>query len=474
MALFTRNKKKTGAPNEIYVDDEIVGTLDELVAQRIPLTITVKKFEKDVSVYFVDDKKELIRIQNDPFFDEFAGKTVNCGFLLDKYWHSFESKILIDKADLHLTLPEVIVMTQRRKNPRASLTAREKVKVTALEGLGSGIGVTGYCVDISVGGACMAIERAMILQQEREVQPHPDLLAKDTKLMIVKVNKIPGVPPFDAQGKVNRIFRDGMTWKMGIEFTRLAPNIESLVSRFVDERAPRIRPMRRSRKRRLEMEDARKKELSERNEAATESRNDNRPDLNFTEKKVSFFKETESASTEKNLPPQANQSAELKTCVFNEEYDFLNEPEPAVAEPAAPSMAAKTPEPQAWNRLLSMGDELKENLDFLNNISHLEWNHVDNPLKVVKTLNERKPGFLLLPWSFKNQNMLEYVQRINTAVAGVEIIIFYRHDIAPREIIIGRMAGVRNFIKLPLESTAPFLKIIDDKISAMENKGENT
>lgn len=458
MALFGK-KKRTGGANEIFLEDEILGTLDELKLQRIPLSIVYKKNERKVSVYFADDKKELVRIQNDPFFDEYVGKTVKCGFTLDKFWHVFEAKIVIQKGDTHLTLPEVITMVQRRKHARASLTAREKVKVTALEGLMAGIGVTGVAADVSIGGVCMVVERAMMLQAEREITPSPEMWKQGTKLMVVKLNRVPGVPPFDTQGKVNRIFREGMHWKIAIEFSKIPSNIEPLIARFVDQRAPRLRPIRRSRKRRLEIESEReqarmdKKAEEEQNtgaevSAAEESAvNESGDFFEPLDKDLTFVDDTGAP------PPPASTSAPTAA-----------EPEP-VPEPApAPSTVTIS-----YKRLLSLGEDLKQHLAFLEKNPEFEWLHVDSPRDLVKTLNERKPGHLLLPWIYKGQSMMDYLQRLSHALKKVDVILFFMHEISPREIIKSKMTGVHHFIKLPLENEDYLIGVLEENVESKED-----
>lgn len=462
MALFSKKSKKSIPGREVNTEDEILGYLDDVIRYRAFLTIRTKKDRFKLALYSIEEKDKLLKIQADPGLDSYANQSVQCGFSLDSTWYMFMTKLVMREHRQYLDIPDQILRKERRKSARVRISPREKVKVTVLQSLGAGVGITGVAVDVSTGGICVAIERTMILQQEREVQPSPQLLKRGTQLMVVKVNRIPGVPAFEAQGVVNRIYSDG-GWKIAIQFPTLPNKIKELIKRFVHERAPVFSPVFRSRKKRMEMEEARRKEEEENaaetvqtdqpgtEEVAADAAADTVPD-------DTPGPEAPQDTGPQLVPPPIDEPAPQDDIFAGGDLIPGLEPMPQ-EEPEPPE------EPVTGKSLISLGALLDKELDFLNSESDYTWVHVDNPIRIVKNLNEKRPRYLLLPLEFNNQSMLDYLQRIEKmgVLRDVGVILFSENDIPGREMVKSRMLGIKHILKLPLESHAQLLDILESE-----------
>ncbi len=450
MALFSRRKKSGSG---ICTEDEILGFIDDVVRNRQKLTISSKKITVVTSVYSVDDKNKIIRVQNDPELEYLEDQAVICGFSLDRTWYVFKSKVITHEGRIHVTLPEEIQRKERRKSNRTTISLREKVKVAALEGLGTGIGVTGMAVDVGTGGICMAIERAMVMQNEREVNPGYNLLDEGTELMIVKVNRLPGIPPFEVPGIVNRIDRVGK-WRLAIQFSKMPGKTEALIKNLLDSRRSPVRTVRRSRKRRMEMDAARKKEEAETaTEAAVEAKSE------ALDEPVTPEETPPSNNNRVTFTPLKTQPSSPATA----ETQMTESQDSPVSTPAAAPIEPPTPPEPPEDCLLSLGDELDKHLDLLKTKTTIKWLHVDNPLRIVRNLNEKHPRFLLLPLKFREQSMLDYLQKIAGmgVLKEVKIILLSDEEIPMREIVKSKMLGIKHMLKLPLENPDQLLEIIN-------------
>jgi hypothetical protein len=427
LTLFAKKQKdKSSTPGVIYEEDEILGYIDEVFRQRQSLSIRTKSNQWDCNLYFIDVNKKILRIEDSLGLADNENKPVQCGFSLDRAWFLFQSKIIYSEGKPHLLLPSAIKHHERRKHPRVTISPRENVRVSVLQSLGAGIGITGLCSDVSLGGICVTIERAIKMENEQKVSLHRDLLPKGTELMIVKVKSIPGVPPFDAPGIVNRLFRY-KDWKLAVEFPKLPGPIKKAIDQFIQSRYFPYKPTKRSYQRRQEIEREREKEKQEK-----EAQQDLQESETTLEKKQELLKFVSEVALEIEPPLEIEEI-----------------PSPGVEEPKLPV-------------LLSIGDELKEVLAFLENVEGYDWVPVETPLRLIKYLRERKTGFLLLPLEYKRQSMLEYLEKMSGMgiLDNIEIIILAKEQISPKDLIKCRMLGVKHTLPLPPESPDQVLKII--------------
>ncbi|MCP4220838.1 MAG: hypothetical protein GY765_39790 [bacterium] len=451
MALFSRKKKSSSGIN---TEDEILGFLDDLFQLRVNVTIQGKSGTFKSSIYFVDSKNKVARIQNDPEVDKFLDKPVKCGFSLDRTWYMFSSKVKNHNGKPHIEIPEEIVIKDRRKSPRSTVSRREGVKVSVLEGLGSGIGVSGWACDIGLKGIGVSIERAIVMQNQKEITPSPTLMKKGTKLALVKINRIPGVPVFESPGVVVRVAREG-GWKLAIELSKVPSKIEALISKLLSTRSTKPKPIRRSRKRRQERDAERAKENKDGGGGdlwASES-----PASKTTAPAAAPVVEKKAAKAdffEENQPNTGAQTTAPPTPVGSP-ADFLDADSPPAPQSSEGAGLQK-------NTLISLGGLLDRHLVFLNDMSEFHWVHVDNPMRIVKNLNEKQPRFLLLPWIFRGNSMLDYLQKIQKmgVLKDVVIVLFSEEDVPMREVVKSKMLGVKHTLKFPLDTPDQVLDIL--------------
>lgn len=261
MPIFSR-KSKSNSSDDIVIsaEDEVLAYLDEVFRKRIPMTIAYKGKEFCGDIMFMDQKNRAMRMQMtvNPALN---GAEVLVGFPLDRTWWAFKSKLVINQDKPHLMFPKAIARRERRKDPRTSFTAREQVKVTVMEGLGSGHGLFGMACDVSPNGICITIEKCMMLANEKEISPSPTLYSPNARLAFVKINKIPGMVMLETQGLAKRVFRDGNKWKCAIELDGLGRTERTAVLRFIEPRLLEFKVVKRSMKAR-EDADSRRAEPS--------------------------------------------------------------------------------------------------------------------------------------------------------------------------------------------------------------------
>lgn len=112
--------------------------------------------------------------------------------------------------------------------------------------------------------------------------------------------------------------------------------------------------------------------------------------------------------------------------------------------------------------ILSIGENLKEHLGLLQEIEGYRWIHVDSPLRIIKTFNENKTLFFFFSLNFRNQPMLEYIEKLTNMglLTDVTMVLFFKESIPPKDMIKCRMSGIEHMLKLPLESPNQVLDII--------------
>ncbi|MGE5343684.1 MAG: hypothetical protein ACM3SY_19620 [Candidatus Omnitrophota bacterium] len=478
MGIFTKKTKDTiEGPDIIGTEDEILGTLDEVFKQRIALTVRTKEKRWICNIYSLDIAKRVMRIEESHGITDCNNEPVQCGFALDRAWFVFQSKIVLSSDNKpHLLIPRAIKQMERRKNNRGTFSLREKVSVSILESLGRGVGLTGTAVDISTDGLCLVIDRAIRMENEQKLGIHSGLLDRGTSLAIIKVKGIPGVPSFEAEGIVNRISGPG-SWKLAVQFTKLPGSIRSAIEKFVSSRfiAPTL--MRRSYQRKMEMQ---KKREEQRDPEPEKPKKDLPPaqqggarsSIKFVDENVSLSELTPSPKA-KPQPAPAPPAPPLKPWKTPDFKAPAESPESIASDPTEKTEkteAADQPQPPAPPAkdeslkpvLLSLGDALKDALTFLSDVSEYDWIHIDSPMRIIKCLNERKTGYLMLPVSYKNQSMVEYLEKITHmgVLKEVNVLLFLSEPISPRDMVKCRILGIQHFIILPLEGSDQILDII--------------
>lgn len=394
MPLFRKKKQAAKGGLVLTELDEILAYLDELVRRRVPLTYVINKKSYQTDILFLESKNKAIRIQSGGTSRLPHGADATVGFALDKTWWSFKSKFVIIDDKPYLLIPKVIEHNERRKSPRCGFSPREQVKITILEGLGSGSGVFGLAKDISTDGMSMVIEKAMHLATEKEVVPSPTLFQPGTKLAMVKINRIPTAPLLEISGVAKRVYRDGK-WMFAFQFAGLSKSQEQMITRFIVPRVLEFKATRRSFKKRQEME---------------------------AEKSTGGGGASSAGSSGARRPPGATQeSAAAK-------------PEPAVEKA----------------KVLVVGDLVTELAFLAKPDSPFEVLPGTSPVGIIKVLTESQPKLMLCGVEFKGRSMVEVLEKIsNMGVSKGTRIVICATELPSKDRIKFKMLKIENLIEPP-------------------------
>lgn len=244
MIFFRKRVEKELAPEDAVQGDEILAWLDELVRLKAPISLLGNSGRYETSLATLDEKGGRARLLG--ALPSQARDVSRAGFALDRMWWMFGTQITQEQGKFFLTLPQSLVRKERRAEPRTSFSRREEVKVTILQGLGSGVGILGSALTISAHGLSVFIKNAMNLADEKPIQPHPGLLGPGTDLMLVRLQGLPGLAQFEGTGKVVRLARDnGM--KLAL-LTKFEEGHTQAITRFVEGRQVEYRRTRRMRR----------------------------------------------------------------------------------------------------------------------------------------------------------------------------------------------------------------------------------
>jgi uncharacterized membrane protein (UPF0127 family) len=253
MGLFAKKQQLMDRNKGLNFRDEILGTFDDLFILRKPITLFLKNSFLNLSIYFVDENKNLIQISNEPILDKLVNKKAKCGYGMDNTWYEFTTEFIKAENKFYVRIPELIHRKERRTKLRAVISKRESARITAIENIGKGIGVTGNILNICCGGVYLEIERTMSMSSETDIRPNKEMFKKGDNLAIIKCKGIKGIAEFDTSGSFNRIDYRGKYF-MSIEFSELPSGIVHKIEQLSKERGTKFEPIKRSRQKRLERE----------------------------------------------------------------------------------------------------------------------------------------------------------------------------------------------------------------------------
>ncbi|HLP30241.1 MAG TPA: PilZ domain-containing protein, partial [Geothrix sp.] len=195
--MFGQKKAK---PSE--GSDLVLAYLEE--AQRVRATITLvdgRNRETSGTLGAVMEDKITLSTQG-PLLAE-KGQDLSLLFILDGLRFKAVGRLLeVKPGSATLELPASISLAERRKKPRARLNAREAVTATALTGLFDGVGLNGTVENISEGGICIRVDRAMDVKTQRKMHMGANILEVGQAFMLIKLSKIPKCPPLELAGTV--------------------------------------------------------------------------------------------------------------------------------------------------------------------------------------------------------------------------------------------------------------------------------
>lgn len=213
MAIFGQKKARQGDSTELAL-----AYLEEAQRLRTPLIVLAPKGRQAPALLAAVGEERLTLNLQGPLLAE-KGDPLSLILHLDGLRLKVTTALVdVKPGTATLEAPEGIALAERRKKPRARLSAREGATATALTGLFEGIGVSGPVENISEGGLRMRIERAMDVKTQRRMHPGTSLMAVGQALMLVKLTKLPKCPTLELTGAVAYLEADRDGLCLGITF----------------------------------------------------------------------------------------------------------------------------------------------------------------------------------------------------------------------------------------------------------------
>ncbi len=213
MAMFGLKKSKPTEGSELvlaYLED----------AQRVRATVFVvdpKGREIPASLVAVTEERVTLGIQGRVMAEK--GESVGLLFFLDGLRLKAAGKLLdLKTGTLIMELPSTVELAERRKKARARLNQREGATAIALTGLFEGIGLTGSIDNISEGGMCLKVGRAMNVKTQGPMHMGPNLLSAGEVFMVIKLSKLPKCPLIEVGGLASHVASEGGGLSVGIAF----------------------------------------------------------------------------------------------------------------------------------------------------------------------------------------------------------------------------------------------------------------
>ncbi|MFN7958045.1 MAG: PilZ domain-containing protein [Holophagaceae bacterium] len=212
MAMFGLKKSKSSEGSELvlaYLED----------AQRVRATLFVldKGREVPATLVTVTEERVTLNVQGRVMAEK--GDSLNLLLYLDGLRLKGTGRLLeVKGATLVMDLPASLELAERRKKARARLNQREGATAVALTGLFDGIGLTGAIDNISEGGMCLKVARAMNVKTQGPMHMGPNLLSVGDVFMVIKLSKLPKCPLIETGGVVAHVTSEGNGLSVGITF----------------------------------------------------------------------------------------------------------------------------------------------------------------------------------------------------------------------------------------------------------------
>lgn len=217
MALFGLSKDKKGEASS----EQVLAYLEEAQRRRTPfLLLDSKERETTAHLVGIDEAGGAATFQYQGTLAAEKGARITPVFILDGLRIGNPCKCLaLRPGQVDLSLPEDLLILERRKHPRVRLNPKEGATLTALTGLFEGIGMTGVIENLSVGGARVRVERAMEAKGEKKLTPHAHLIAPGHAFDLVKISKLPKIPgKYECPGKAVYLDGGGAGLVIGVSF----------------------------------------------------------------------------------------------------------------------------------------------------------------------------------------------------------------------------------------------------------------
>jgi hypothetical protein len=429
MAAFFSKKKETNDSSGITDADNILGHIDELISQRIVLTLSHGKNQIRVNAVSIEEKDNLIKISCPEELGLSAGNRVRVGFPLDGTWLQFDAAFTPKNGGLYLGYPSAIEPNERRGETRTIFSPREEASAALLESFGKGLGIQGILDNISSKAFTVKVLRAIDLVSEKEVRFHENTVKPGQEFMLCRLKGIPGVPMIETAAEVIRIGRKG-NWQMVMAFKNLSSELANALSAFAQSRNRPYEPTNRSYQRKKLL----REEMTKRD-----------------------------ANADKTPAP----------AVVSPETRPPDHPKPPSA-PAAPatevrSEADKTPQRielpiklirrlQEGPYILTLGEALNTELSFLYDLGN-HWRPCSSIKEMIRTLQNMKSAILIVPKTLNDQPVLEYMDKLAAtgAMEHITLLLFADSGLSSEEVVMCKKARVKRVFPQPLSELEPFL-----------------
>ena len=217
MAMFGTKKTKPSEGSEL-----VLAYLEEAQRVRARLFI-VDGRDREVPATLSAISEEGISMNPQGPLTAEKGSEVSLVFILDGLRFKVSGRLLeVKPGTAAMALPTSISLNERRKRPRARLNPREGATVTALTGLFDGVGINGSIENISEGGFCVRVDKAMDVKTQRKMHMGTNLFQIGQPLMVIKLSKLPKCPVLELEGTVaylenNQGLLVGITFAAGKE-----------------------------------------------------------------------------------------------------------------------------------------------------------------------------------------------------------------------------------------------------------------
>jgi CheY-like chemotaxis protein len=143
-----------------------------------------------------------------------------------------------DYLEAVFSMPESVARADRRSRVRVRFGPREKATVTVLEGLVGARGATGPLVDLSMGGLCMRLDRAINLRGKDPLAVSPATFPRGTHFPVVRIDQLPHAPILVCAGVVAHIQESAGGILMGLQFQDLGDLESQIIRQVLGRRLP--------------------------------------------------------------------------------------------------------------------------------------------------------------------------------------------------------------------------------------------
>lgn len=170
------------------------------------------------------------------------GDNVDFLFFLDGLRLGAMAKVLDPRTEvLALHLPDTVELKERRRVPRARLSAKERAAVTVLQGLAEGIGISGIPENISEGGLRMQVDRALAITTEKRLVLGTTLVPAGQPFPFVRLSHLPRCPPLlELSGKAVYLSFAPTGLVLGLAFDKPSAEVKSALGSFLASRTTSI------------------------------------------------------------------------------------------------------------------------------------------------------------------------------------------------------------------------------------------